>query len=779
MAARVVHAVAWHGVEPSRILGLTFTNKAAGQLAESVRTALRRLLPDDALDDEPTVSTYHAYAAALLRDHALRIGREPMTQLLTEATRWQLALRVVHAAPGTVHATSRGPRRSSPATCSSSTARCPSTSPTSTPYAGSTPSWPPPWRRCRSRRRPCSTCAQAARARDELLDLVADYRARKLRGDLVDYGDQVAVAADIARRCPEVGEIERDRFALVLLDEYQDTGVAQRVLLTSLYGGGHPVTAVGDPNQAIYGWRGASVGNLLRFAEHFAPERGVHPLPLMTSFRCGGRILAVAERVAAPLRTSVAAARRPVLDVPPLAAPPGEEDAGEVLAGLLATVEDEAAWVADQVARAVRDEGTRPGEVAVLCRRRADFPLLHAALVDRDLPVEVVGLGGLLEMPEVADVVATLRVLVDPNAGADLLRLLTGPRWRIGPRDLAALAERARRLAGPPAVSGDDPLARAAHGADPVDVVSLLDALDSLGDEAAYAPEAYARLVAVRDELRRMRPLLSQPVVEAVAEVVSRIGLDVEAEAAPAPLAAARSANLAAFLDHAARFTGLDGESDLASFLAYLAAAADAEDGLDVGGVSAADTVKLLTVHKAKGLEWDVVAVPGLAHNVFPSGQGRSRYTGHGKVLPFPLRGDADDLPAHPSLDGKGLSAFSQDCTADDADEERRLGLRRVHPGAASAAGERLLVGCDAEVTEGPVAAAAGRARARRSGAGGRRRVGARTRAGCGQPAAGRPRHRRAVAAPGRAGGAGPSPRGCGRGPAGVRVAAAGRAVPG
>src|SRR5206468_633019 len=121
----------------------------------------------------------------------------------------------------------------------------------------------------------------------------------------------------------------------------------------------------------------------------------------------------------------------------------GREDAGEIVVALLDRVDTEAGWVADQVQRAIEVDGVHYGKVAVLCRRRTDFPLLHRALVARDIPVEVVGLGGLLEMPEVADLVAVLRVLVEPTDNPALLRILTGPRWRIGPRDLAALGRRA------------------------------------------------------------------------------------------------------------------------------------------------------------------------------------------------------------------------------------------------------------------------------------------------------------------------------------------------
>src|SRR3954469_15114034 len=307
MAARVVHAVACQGVAPGRILGLTFTNKAAGELAGRVRSSLARLpAPADADidaddDDQPTVATYHSDAAAIVRDHALRIGREPFTALLTEATQWQLAMRVVRTASGPFQHLDWG----SPAVAAKTIALAGELSEhlaemddvrrIDADVVSAIEALP--GRVVKAVRE----IADAARTREELLQLVTSYTAMKERLDLLDYGDQVALAARIARTAPAVGVLERQRFALVVLDEYQDTGVAQRLLLSTLFGGGHPVTAVGDPNQAIYGWRGASVGNLLRFGAHFprAGGRKAEPQPLMTSFRCGGRILAAANAVAA------------------------------------------------------------------------------------------------------------------------------------------------------------------------------------------------------------------------------------------------------------------------------------------------------------------------------------------------------------------------------------------------------------------------------------------------------------------------------------------------
>ena len=696
MAARVVHAVAFQGVAPGRILGLTFTNKAAGELASRVRSSLARLprtavvtadVEDDVdidADDLPTVATYHSYSAGIVRDHALRIGREPFTALLTEATQWQLAMRVVRSATGPF----RHLAWTSPSVASKVLALAGELAEhlvdaddvraIDAAVVDAVASLP-------GRVLKASLdAAEVARTRDELLTLVADYQEAKQRLDLLDYGDQVALAARIATTAPAVARYERDRFALVVLDEYQDTGVAQRLLLSTLFAGGHPVTAVGDPNQAIYGWRGASVGNLLRFGSHFPRADGsaIEPQPLMTSFRCGGRILVAANAVAARIGAASSPGRRPPLDVPPLQPRAQAAESGHVVLARTETDEDEAEWVADRLA-AELDGGTVAGAMAVLVRRRADFARLHRALVDRDVPVEVVGLGGLLEMPEVGDVVATLSLLVDPTANAAAVRLLTGPRWRLGIRDLAALGRRAAHLAvwtpsevdPEPSLAGglSDALRQVTESVDPVDVAALLDAVESPGPAASYSPDAPARLGAFATEIRGLRRLVGQPLVELVTEVVRTIGLDVEIEAEPERVAVARAANLAAFLDHAARFTGLEGESDLPAFLAFIDASADAENGLDVGAVSTADTVKLMTVHKAKGLEWDVVAVPGLVGEVFPSGRSRTPWTTGAHVLPFPVRGDAIDLPALAGYDRDSLDAFKDECRGDFLDEERRL----------------------------------------------------------------------------------------------------------
>ncbi|MGW0702710.1 UvrD-helicase domain-containing protein [Streptomyces sp. NPDC002867] len=685
MAARVVWLVGTGQVAPEQVLGLTFTNKAAGELAERVRTALVRagVTDPDAIDPdnppgEPRISTYHAFAGQLLTDHGLRIGLEPSARLLADATRHQLAARVLREAPGPYPALTR----SFPSLVSDVLAldaelaehlvRPERLAAYDTELLGILET-------ATLSNADLRKVPEAAAARRELLDLTVRYRAAKRERDLLDFGDQIALSAELALTRPEVGTILRDQFRVVLLDEYQDTSVAQRLLLSGLFGQGtgHAVTAVGDPCQAIYGWRGASVANLDDFPLHFPFADGgpAARFSLSENRRSGGRLLHLANDLAAPLRAmhEGVEALRPA---------PGAERDGLVRCALLPTHAEEIDWLADSIAHLVRT-GKEPGEIAVLCRTAGDFPEIQAALVARDVPVEVVGLSGLLHLPEVADLVAVCEVLQDPGANASLVRLLTGPRWRIGPRDLALLGRRARLLVHRTGAD-DDPdqrLAAAVEGTDPAEVVSLADALDTFlepgggeDDGLPFSADARVRFARLAAELRDLRRALADPLMDVLHRVLSATGLEVELSASPHALAARRRETLANFMDVAAGFAALDGEATLLAFLGFLRTAAQYEKGLDNALPGGENTVKVLTAHKSKGLEWDVVAVPGLVAKHFPNDQARESWTSQAKVLPHALRGDADTLPDVQSWDARGLKAFKESMKDHQYTEELRLG---------------------------------------------------------------------------------------------------------
>ncbi|NGO70440.1 UvrD-helicase domain-containing protein, partial [Streptomyces boncukensis] len=685
MAARVVWLVGTGQVAPERVLGLTFTNKAAGELAERVRRALVKAGltdpdpadPDDA-PGEPRISTYHAFAGQLLSEHGLRLGLEPTARLLADATRFQLAASVLRTAAGPFEALTK--------TVSALVEDLLALDAELSEHLVS-----PDELRVHDTRllaelegvrltnEKLRKVPHAALGRRELAGLVEEYRARKRAHERIDFGDQIALAARLAR-LPEVARALREQYSVVLLDEYQDTSVAQRVMLAGLFGGGtgHPVTAVGDPCQAIYGWRGASVANLDDFPGHFPDADGTpaRRFSLSENRRSGGRLLQLANGLAAPLRARHAG-------VQALRPGPGAARDGLVRCALLDTHAGELEWLADSLAHLV-GTGTPPGEIAVLCRGAADFAGIQGALVARDVPVEVVGLSGLLHLPEIADLVAVCEVLQDPTANAALVRVLTGPRWRTGPRDLALLGRRARLLVrrrrGEPDGGPDRRLAAAVEGADPAETVSLADALDTFvasgehEDELPFSPEARVRFARLAAEIRELRRSLADPLMDVLHRVLSVTGLEVELAASPHAVAARRRETLGNFLDIASGFASLDGEATLLAFLGFLRTAVQYEKGLDSSLPGGENTVKVLTAHKSKGLEWDVVAVPGLVAKQFPSEQPRESWLSQAKVLPSPLRGDAATLPEVSEWSARGLKDYDTALRDHQATEELRLG---------------------------------------------------------------------------------------------------------
>lgn len=700
MAARVVYLVATGQVRPEEVLGLTFTTKAAAELRSGIRTVLERadLLQDPDVagaDDEaperlePTVSTYNAYAAALLSEQGLRIGHEPDTRLMADASRYQLAARAVQRHRGRVEHLTESPSH------------------VVTYLLGLEGALsehlvtPDDVRRWQAHERPLfeeAVATERAKAdlkkvlekmseREELLGLVEDYRALKADLGVMDFSDQIALAARLAGEFPEVGEAQRATYRVVLLDEYQDTSVAQARLLGALFSGpdqasgrGHAVTAVGDPHQAIYGWRGASVANLTEIGQTFPAGDGGEPTryELTVSRRCDRRILEVANHLAGPL----ADPRHPVREL--RAAPEAGE--GRVRASLHPSSGAELAALPAQV-RAAQAEIAEQGRdgtwrhIGVLTRDNQTAAEVFAVLTADDIKVEIVGLSGLLRLPEVAEVVATLTLLHDLTANAELLTLLSGPRWAIGPRDLALLGRRARDLAGhsdrtDPASLSEE-LSQAVSGADPTELLSLSDALADPG-ELPYSPAARERFALLAGELRMLRRYAGEPLLDLVRLIIDTCGIDLELASSVSESASARRDNLDLFVKAVAEFSAVDGDVTLPALLAYLTAEDELGTGLDIATPTESDSVKLLTVHRAKGLEWHSVFLAGMAEKKFPTERTRSTWLTGSFVIPSDLRGDAATLPRLGERTAAGLKQFKADTRDHEALEERRLGYVAV-----------------------------------------------------------------------------------------------------
>lgn len=689
MAARVVWLVANRVVAPDEVLGLTFTRKAAQQLTTRIRTRLRMLAGSELLRrvdpggelrarvqaEEPTVSTYHSYAGQLLAEHGLRLPVEPSARLLGQTGVWQLAHRVVSTwddpldldvVPDTVTERLLGlagqlaehlvdPDQL--VAGADALERLVDTLPAGERQRGG------PTRALRD-------VVAAQRQRLLLLPLLARLRETMRAEGVLDHGSQMSSAARVAAEHPEVGVLERTRFRAVLLDEYQDTGHAQRVLLRALFGGGHggrfdaglALTAVGDPIQSIYGWRGASAANLPRFTTDFPRDRRGTPAPrleLLTSWRNPVRALVVANGVSATLRAEGV----PVAELGPH---PGAPE-GDVRASLHADVEGELEWLAGHVAArwaAAADAGGPPPTSAVLVRRRADTGPVAEALRSHGLPVEVVGLGGLLDTPEVRDVVSMLALVADPLAGSAAVRLLTGARGRLGAADLVALWRRARELAGhtvtDPAPGDLQAAVDAALPGEHAELAGLADALADPGAPERYSARGRAVITRLGGEVAELRERAAQPLPDLVADTERVLGVDTEvmvrsAERGSPPRAG--RAQLDAFADYVAGYVAATPAATLSGLLDHLRAAEAAEDGLTPAEVEVStERVQVLTVHAAKGLEWQVVAVPHLVTGVFPPTKRSSSWLRNPVELPSHLRGDAaTPAPGGPALDGSDV----------------------------------------------------------------------------------------------------------------------------
>ncbi|MDO5676669.1 MAG: ATP-dependent DNA helicase [Propionibacteriaceae bacterium] len=689
MAARVVWLVGTGQVRPDEVLGLTFTRKAAAELAGRVSDALMRAGVLAGTDGEGAelVMTYDSFAARLVSEFGLRIGIDKDPVMITGASRFRLATRVVADAPGPFRSISRLSHHSIPERVLTLDAEMAShlVDPADVLRQGELAD-----QRFREAplfrgkmMRDVARAMDATAERRELVSLVLGYQELKRKLGVVEFADQLREAVRLVTEAPEVGRELRSRFKVVLLDEYQDTSSAQSQLLRALFTGpvtssamGFPVTAVGDPYQAIYGWRGAASGNILEFPYQFRRSDGApaERQTLSINRRSGHRILEVGNRLAAGLHAA------PGEEGVSLVAPEGAP-AGSVLAATFDTFRDEVDWLAEHVI-AQHDSGTPWKEQAVLVRRNAALAPIFEALRERDVPVEIVGLGGLLTLPEIGPIVATLRVLDDVTANPSVAALLTGPRWNLGLADMEALGARARQLAAQAKVAPSDPdaLVRAVTQADPGEVVSLLDAVADPAD-APLSSEARRRLARFHGEITALRRHISEPVADLVTRVISSLGLESEL------IASGRdTSQVARFVAEVASYVDVDGDGSLTGLLAYLDAESDHGEGLLQAVPSEDDSVKLMTVHRAKGLEWDTVFLPSLADKVFPSESRSGVWPQRADTLPAMLRGDADSVPQLGEYTKKGIDAYREALRADHRLAEDRLAY------VAATRAKRLLI---------------------------------------------------------------------------------------
>ena len=789
MVDRVIWLVDNGFVRPEEVLGVTFTRKAATELRSRMRAGLntlrrsRRVAPtDEELREgiaDPTVLTYHSYANNLVKEYGLRLGVEQDAQMLGDAQKWQLAAQIVQYWEGELPLDKDGVPVSAATMinqmlqlsdeCAEHLVEPQQVIDFCTEQLAAYAAVPDPRRETKTEK-DILKVQRLLRNRRVYARMAMSYARVKARMQVLDFGDLMRFAARIAEADPAIREGERARFKVVLLDEFQDTSHAQMSLFSSIYGAdeaagipAHPVMAVGDPKQSIYGFRGASDGQMFSFYRHF-PTEHAQPLFLSIAWRNDISVLNAANHVAEKLKEvpewvraadgDITAAQVP--DLRPrcaLVGEPGSPAFEQVAAGMVGRVDltyhdsdrEEAVAIAERIAamraQAVReyerayaahrsgDGSVRPRlqmpEIAVLARVHGQLDPIRVECERLGIPVQQVGLGGLLSQPEVVDLVSALRVLADPNRSDALARLLTGARWRLGAADMLALGdwaqslvrERERALREQMALrmlaeaedtdNAEDIRLEAEHlraaqerldetlkGAveDSSGYASLIEAVENLPQDGAdgeplygeqyrgrrFSPAALERLRAFAEQMRVLRAGLSEDLGTLLYEIERTMLLDIELAVRPGTDPLGSRANLDAFHEVAAAYgvsaprinamiyAGSDGvsaeEGDpgarrfllssggvsyVMGFLAWLERADDEEKGLALGTVEPdPNAVQLMTMHAAKGLEWDHVLLPGLCGSATGGQTPNLWQMSANTALPWPLRGDREYLPS-------------------------------------------------------------------------------------------------------------------------------------
>ena len=648
MATRVLWLVANGHAKPEEILGLTFTRKAAAELKKRIKDRLKQLRKEGLIERnvsiEVPVMTYHSYAGNILREYGLRLGIDTDSDLIGEAVVWQQAARVLRTwddpdfeyegAFKTLVSDLLGLTKSAMEHGVTEAEIISETNKVLERIAD-LPS-----------DKDVDKVRLVLKQRIKLLEISQKLREERIASGQLSFDDQMYYAAKIAQEVEKVGQLERAKYKVVLLDEYQDTSQSQVRMLSALYKDGHPVMAVGDPYQAIYGWRGAAIGTIKDFPNSFAingdPEK-VAEYKLSTTFRNDEAILNLANQVGHVVGKQIK------LNVKELQPRP-KAGPGLVVRDIYENVELEAAGIAERIANLWESKGSDE-TFAVLVRNRKQIVDIEKALRAHELPVEVLGIGGLMQVPEVTDVFTLLKLLVDAEAGSALMRHLTSPRLAIGVQDIAALGRYKRKRDNHGGADTDLITAMATQvletaEADDSAAGSLIEALDEIesADRKEFSEVGYKRLVEFSKDLRRLRNRASGSLADLIYEIEEYLGLTVELLVRDGGSNGRR--HLDRFNEEAAKFSASNGS--IIEFVRWLDATIDHERGLESGAPEVhSDVIQLLTIHMSKGAEWDHVVIPGIVEKQFPKAypQNTISWLHNEAEIPFALRGDASEFP--------------------------------------------------------------------------------------------------------------------------------------
>jgi len=626
---RIAWLIATRRAKPSEILALTFTDKAAEEMAVRVD----QLVPYGYTDT--AISTFHAFGDSLIREYALELGLPTDLRVLTRAevviflrehlfefeldayrplgdpTRFLAALATLFSrckdedispADYLAHAD----RVAAEAACLAETVAA-GDGATATTAAG-------------------EAALEDARRQTELARAYGTYQDLLGANGCIDFGDQVALALRLVRTSPAARAAIAGRFRYILVDEFQDTNRAQAELVAALADGHRNVTVVGDDDQAIYAFRGAAVDNILAFQDRYL---GARTVVLRRNYRSFAPILDAAYRLIRfndpdrlEVRTAIVKRLRPER-VAPAPTP--------VRLEVFATGSEEADWIAAEIGRRL-EAGAAPRDHAILVRANGHADPILRALNMAGIPWRFSGASGLYARPEVRVLLAFLRVAADLESSVDLYALAASEAYGLGGEDLTAVVNMARRRNR--------------------SVWAVMEELDRQPGILRVGPETRATVRALVADLRTYAEAAhEQPAGELLYRFLRKSGLLARLVGTDTQAAEEQLQNIARFFEIVRSQSALLSD-DRAIFVApHLATLIEAGDDPATAELDPdADAVALLTIHKAKGLEFPVVFLPGMVAGRFPSGG----------------RGDPLALPA--GL-GRGLPPTTEASLA----EERRL----------------------------------------------------------------------------------------------------------
>jgi DNA helicase-2/ATP-dependent DNA helicase PcrA len=577
----LTHRIAWllgeRGAQPGQILAITFTNKAAAEMRERVEALVGPRARS------MWVMTFHSACVRILRREAAKVGMKSTFSIYDAADSQRLMALVIRDLD-------LDPKRYAPRSFSAQVSNLKNELIDDETYA--------------------SQVSEGNHHERTLSAAYTQYQRRLRQANALDFDDIIMMTVTMLQAFPDVAEYYRRRFRHILVDEYQDTNQAQYQLIKELVGEGVPgpgegdylvppaeLCVVGDSDQSIYAFRGASIRNILEFEQDYPNARTIL---LEQNYRSTQRILRAANSVIA--RNEGRRAKNLWTD----------SGDGSLIVGYVADNEhDEAAFVAKQIDD-LAEHGVRPGDVAVFYRTNAQSRAIEEVLVRVGLPYKVVGGTRFYERREVKDALAYLRVISNPTDTVNLRRILNVPKRGIGDRAeacVAALAERERIPFVAALGRAEDAPGIATRSVAAVKgFTALLEELRTVyesGGGIALLLEAVLEQSGYLAELRASHDPQDETRVENLAELVAVAQEFDERRALEGPVSGAEPEDV-----------GPAGA--LEEFLEQVSLVADADEVPDEPDAEAQGVVTLMTLHTAKGLEFPVVFLTGMEDGTFP-----------------------------------------------------------------------------------------------------------------------------------------------------------------